>query len=154
MPDVECRLKPDPVACACGCGRVGQPRKKVWTGETVGHVKGCECRRCKGGRTKSRASARERRIAKATGGERSPLSGALSGHDVVTGAGTFVEETANVSLVRGFFSWWDGKGTQAKTQRVREQNLAPWAYVVWDPQVRGRGFVIQEINQWQGREQV
>ena len=146
---VEPRFKPEVVECPCGCGLVGHLRKKIWAGETTGHVKRCVCRRCAGGRTKSRASARERRLAVKTGGQRELMSGAMTGRDVTTGRGTWVEETANVALVRGFFSWFDSKQIAEKTRRIRDQHVAPWAFTV----VRGRrSYTIQATEDWVEKE--
>lgn len=142
-------LKPDPIDCPCGCGLIGRPRVKIWRGETVGHVPGCQCKRCQGSRFKKTASARESRLAKKTGGRREQGSGNVTGRDVTTGAGTWVEETTNFALTRGFFAWWDSKQTQEKTKKVRENKVAPWAYTV---SMGRRSFTIQETDTWAEKE--
>lgn len=109
--------KPDLAACACGCGLVGRPRAKAWQDGLGPHVKRCACRRCAGGRQKGRARVRENRIAADTGGERSPLSGALSGYD--GRAGNWVwEETTNAAFCRGFLRWINSKTVQTKIARL------------------------------------
>lgn len=133
MSEVVSRLKPDPVECPCSCGRVAQPRVKQWKDGLSPHVRGCACRRCTGGRQKPKAAARERKLAKALGGERHVMSGALSGIDVSSPL-VVIEETANRSLVRGFFSWWGGKGVQSKTKRLMENRSGlPRCFVVVNP---------------------
>jgi len=145
MTEVTNVLKPDPEPCVCGCALVGRPRKKVWAGETVGHVAKCPCRRCKGGRQSPKARRREHRIAKDLGGERMALSGALSGVDV-TGP-VDVEETAQVNLVRGLFRWWNSRQIQRKVGRLMARRLLPRAFVCWDPESRGRrGLVVMEYG--------
>lgn len=129
--DVVNVLKADPEPCACGCALVGRPRKKVWQGETVGHVPKCACRRCSGGRQRPKSRKRENRIAKQLGGERVALSGQLSGVDVTTSV-VDIEETANADLVRGLFRWWDSKQIQSKTKRLMDRRLLPRAFVCWE----------------------
>lgn len=107
---------PRKMNCVCGCGLFGSPRRKIWVGETVGHVKLCRCRRCEGSRHKKNAGARERRIAKNTGMERSPLSGGVSGFDL-SGV-CWVEETSNQALTRGLFRWFDSQQIQRKLERL------------------------------------
>ncbi len=67
---------------------------------------------------RKRAAQRERRIAKDLGGERSPLSGAVNGADVVTAGVIEIEETANEAVVRGIRRWWESQGVSAKTARL------------------------------------
>lgn len=123
--------KPDLEACVCGCGVIGRPRKKQWTDGLGPHVRGCTCRRCVGSRQSGKARKREHRAARAIGGTRQAGSGNLSGFDL--GAGLWViEETANKSLVRGLFSWYDGKGTQDKLARINSLNGVKKVYLCWD----------------------
>lgn len=144
-------LKDEPVECPCGeCGLWGQPRVRVWAGETTGHVRRCTCRRCRGGRTRASARRRENRIAKDTEGIRELLSGGVSGRDVTTGSGIWIEETANKSLVAGLRRWWESKQIRAKTRRCREQSVARWVFVAsWSgrPQV-----VIEPYESWAAHE--
>lgn len=122
---------PRKMYCVCGCDKYGSPRRKVWRGETVGHVKLCECNRCTGGRVKARARTRENRIAKDTGLTRSYASGAHSGNDLH--GSVLVEETAQTSLVAGIRRTFESKQFQAKTARIRAQNRQPWAFLAsWD----------------------
>lgn len=109
--------KPDLEPCVCGCEKIGRPRRRAWNDGLGPHVKACGCRRCEGGRHKGRAGIRERRIAKDTGGQRSELSGALSGYDGRAGLDVW-EETTNKAITRGFFRWFNGKGVQAKVERL------------------------------------
>lgn len=114
-------LKPDPQPCVCGCELVGQPRVKIWVGETQGHVKACKCKRCVGGRQRSKSRRRENKIAKDLGGNREIMSGAFTGIDVRVGETVWIEETHNKALVAGIKRWWTGKGTTAKMERLTKR---------------------------------
>lgn len=109
--------KPDLEDCACGCGKVGRPRVKQWQDGLGPHIKACACRRCAGGRQRPRSRVRENRIAKDTGGERSPLSGALNGYDGRAGIWRW-EETSNATVCRGFVRWVNSKTVQSKIARL------------------------------------
>lgn len=123
---------PQKAECVCGCGLYGSPRVKVWRGETVGHVRACACPRCRGGRTKSQARVRENRIAKDWGLERSYGSGVISGYDLSDDL-IEIEETAQVSLVRGLKRWWLSAQIQNKMARLLSRNLRSRAFVAsWD----------------------
>lgn len=127
MTEVTNLLKPDPAPCECGCGLVGRPKVKAWA-NGVRCNKGCQCRRCKGRQVKRNATRREQRIARQLGLERSPLSGALNGIDL--GGYLEIEETANVALVRGLFSWWGSKQVRGKVARLYARpGLVPKAFV-------------------------
>lgn len=134
-------LLKDKQDCVCGCGLFGTPRKKIWQGETQGHVNRCACRRCVGGRQRAKSRKRENRVAKDLGGQREPLSGGLSGIDVRVGEIVWIEETGNKGLVAGIKRWWTGKGTTSKMARITDRGKAmgvPTAFVgSWDgaPQV-------------------
>jgi hypothetical protein len=116
---------PVKVACPCGCDLFGTPTKKFR------HVRACQCRRCRGSRTKSTARRRENRIAKDTGGERSILSGQLSGYDGRAGLWVW-EETSNQALTRGLRRWWESGQVRSKMGRlfglrgVRRAFVASW----------------------------
>lgn len=117
--------------CVCGCGVFGNPRRKAWQDGLGPHSKACECRRCQGGRTKARARRQEHRVAKDTHGERSPLSGQLSGADTVGGL-VDTEVTANKTVVRGFLRWFTSKTVTTKCARLFARGLRPTALVlVW-----------------------
>lgn len=116
MSDVTSLLKPDLCDCACGCGAVGRPRVKAWR-DGLHHARSCVCRRCKAPTYRRAAAQRERAIAKATGGERNALSGALSGVDV-SGPLVDIEETTNQAVVRGIRRWWSSKTVQSKVARL------------------------------------
>lgn len=113
---------PGPVKddCPCGCGLFGALTKPHRDGTR--HVRKCVCPRCRGRNIKRTSGNRERRIAKRVGGERSPLSGAMSGYDIrvaLRGGGyAFIEETTNAAFWRGFLRWWLGTGTQTKLARL------------------------------------
>lgn len=112
---------PEKADCPCGCGLFGTVRKKTWS-DGSRHVRSCKCRRCEGGRQKPRATVRETKFARETGGERSPLSGALSGYDVrvplLGGGWVYVEETTQEAFCRGLERWWGNAGTQLKLSRL------------------------------------
>lgn len=124
---------PDPILCPCGdekCGRTGVPQMRR-RGDGLYHVRLCPCRRCVASRVRKRAGTRERLIARTIGGTREPLSGALSGADVVH-ARIRIEETANVALTRGLRRWWESKQTETKVLRLFGGDL-PGAFVAsWD----------------------
>lgn len=138
--------KPDLAECVCGCGLVGRPRVKQWADGLGPHVKRCPCRRCSGGRHKARAGVRERRIARDTGGQRSELSGALSGYDGRAGLDVW-EETTNKAITRGFFRWWDGKGVQAKVERLYGLGGVRRHLVLEEPESKRR-MVITPYEDW------
>lgn len=121
MGEVTPRLKPF-VACACGCGE-GRPKVKPFKDGI--HIRGCPCRRCAGRNFKRTASARERRGARKIGGTRAPLSGQLSGYDLIVqlsnGDVLVAEETAAEWFCRGPIRWWNGKGVAAKLARLLAQ---------------------------------
>jgi hypothetical protein len=117
MTDVQPRLKPDPTVCVCGCGLVGQPKARAYRDGLGPHVRRCTCRRCSAPRHKANASRRERRIAKDTGGERSVLSGALSGYDGRAGLHVW-EETSERAIVQTFQRWIMSKHVQSKLERL------------------------------------
>lgn len=126
---------PKKIYCPCtdpNCNLFGTPRKKLWAGETIGHVANCPCNRCTGSRHKRNAGARERRIAKQLGGERSVLSGGISGYDIGTPI-IKIEETSNRALVAGLRRFVESKQFQKKTSRLRERKSFPWAFIAsWD----------------------
>lgn len=127
---MECvpNFKPWPEACVCGCGLVGQLRKKQWQDGLGPHVVRCGCRRCKGGRTTQNARRREHKVAKAVGGTRNIASGAFGGVDTLGGV-LDCEETANESVIRGLRRWWYSKSTQAKVATLMSRRLRPRAFV-------------------------
>lgn len=140
-------LKPDPESCPCGCGLVGQLRVKAWA-DGSHHVKKCGCRRCTGGRQRGKSLIRENRIAKDTGGERSPLSGALNGYDGRAGLFRW-EETSNVSITRGFRSWISGKGVQDKLGRLMQLRGVERVLILsWDGKPQ---WVIEPYEDWAPR---
>lgn len=148
MTEVTCNLKPEPAECQCGCGLVGQPRVKAW-GDGLRHNRRCVCRRCVGGRQRSKSRVRENRVARDTGGTREPMSGALSGVDGRAGLWIW-EETAQESIVRGFRRWWMSKGVTAKRSRMmrRPGGEARALILSWDgrPQV-----VVAPYEDWAGQ---
>ncbi len=135
--DVTPRLKPDPAACSCGCGVIGQPRARAWHDGLAAHARTCRCRRCEAPRYRQRAAKRERRMAKDLGGQRSPLSGAINGADVVAPF-IEIEETANETVVRGIRRWWTSKTVVDKTDRLfaRPGDVARALVLTWDGRKR------------------
>jgi hypothetical protein len=130
--------------CPCGCGKFGAVRQKVQR-DGLAHVRGCPCRRCAAPRHKNNASARERRVARDTGGERSVLSGALSGYDGRAGLHVW-EETAEVAIVRGFRSWIEGKGVTGKLARLMGTSGYVRHFIVsWDGKPR---WVVTPYDDW------
>ncbi len=126
-------LGPTREECPCGCGTYGVVRQKVMR-DGLSHVRRCPCKRCKAPRHKTNASNRERKIARQTGGERSVLSGALSGYDGRAGLHVW-EETSQESIVRGFRKWIEGKGVVDKFGRL--ENLS--------------GYYRHRILSWDGK---
>jgi len=132
---VEPRLKPDPIVCPCGCELVGQPRVKAWR-DGLHHVRFCKCRRCVGSRQPAKARRREHKVARAAGGQREPMSGNLSGIDGRSGFWEW-EETANVSLVRGFRRWVTSKQVTDKLARLMARTGSRRVFVLsWDGKPR------------------
>jgi hypothetical protein len=111
---------PEKDDCPCGCGLFGALTKPHKDGTR--HVRRCVCRRCRGRNIKRSSGNRERRVAKRVGGERSPLSGALSGYDIrvpLAGGGyAFIEETTNQAFCRGLEKWWGTATVQGKLSRL------------------------------------
>lgn len=132
---------PVKVDCPCGCGAFGTPRKKAW-GDGLRHVRGCPapgavCRRCVGSRQRAKAYRRERQLAMDLDAQREPMSGQLSGADVIGHLWSF-EETASEAVVRGFRRWWTSKTVRTKTARLFGRHGEARALVLsWDgrPQV-------------------
>lgn len=133
MTEVTPNLKPY-VTCGCDhpdCPREGPPRRKAWSNGQL-CVRRCPCRRCVGSRQRAKARRREHKVAKAVGGQREVLSGALSGTDVAHGV-CDVEETANQAITRGIKRWWTSKGVTTKVARLMERRIRPRALVLaWD----------------------
>lgn len=146
MSEVVSFLKPDPEACVCGCGLVGALRTKTWRDGTR-HVKRCACPRCSGGRQRPRSRVRENRIAKDTGGTREPLSGGLSGIDGKAALWVW-EETAEVAVVRGLRSWWQGRGVQKKVARLLAHDGARAFIASWDGKPQ---LVVMPYADWAGQ---
>lgn len=137
--------------CVCGCGTFGSPRRKAWQDGLGPHSKLCPCRRCEGSRHKKNAGARERRIAKNTGMERSPLSGGVSGFDL-SGV-CWVEETSNRAITRGLRRWWDSQGVTKKLSRLLElPPVKPKALMLsWDGKPQ---LVIMPFDSWNELQQL
>lgn len=131
--------------CPCGCGTFGTPRRKAWADGIGPHVRGCPCRRCAGSRHRGKATRRESRIARDTGGSREPLSGALSGVDGRAGLDVW-EETSNESIVRGFRRWVTSKGVTDKTARLMKvTGVRRHLILSWDGRPR---WVVTPYEDW------
>ncbi len=144
--DVERLPGPQKQECVCGCGIYGSPRRRAWNDGLAAHNKRCPCRRCEGGRHKARAGVRERRIARDTGGQRSELSGALSGYDGRAGLDVW-EESTNLAITRGLFRWYNGKGVQQKVSRLMNLSGYRRHLVLWEEET-GRGLVVTPYEDW------
>lgn len=141
---------PGPVKddCPCGCGLFGALTKPHRDG--THHVRKCVCPRCRGRNVKRSSGNRERRIAKRIGGERSALSGAMSGYDIrvaLKGGGyAYIEETTNAAFCRGLESWWANAGTQSKLSRLLHRKdglrvvMTPGLMVI--PRVDGEALLL------------
>lgn len=86
MTDVEPRLLPKGY-CACECGLFGLLRKRP-----EGHVRGCTCPRCRGGRNRQKGDAKARQARK-----RLRIPGALTRHEEHWGGAVRVECKAGAS---------------------------------------------------------
>lgn len=70
--------------CACGCGLFGTPRKRP-----EGHIRGCECPRCRGKRNRAKGDAKARAARKKLG-----IPGVMSRHEEHFGGRLRVEMKA------------------------------------------------------------
>lgn len=147
MPQVEPNFKESQYGiCPCGCETYARYRTTAWRDGLGPHVRTCPCRRCVGGRQRPKARRRENRIAKDTQGHRELLSGGVTGRDVTTGDGVWIEETSNVTVVRGIRRWWESKTVRSKTHRILHQYQAPAALIVsWDGKPQ---LVVQTYQDW------
>lgn len=140
--------KPDPIECPCRCGLVGTPRARSWQDGLGPHVRGCACRRCAGSRHRGKATRRESGIARRTGGQREPLSGALSGVDGRAGLWVW-EETSNQDVVRGFKRWISSKGVTTKMSRMMKVSGVRHALILsWDGKPR---WAIVPAEDWENK---
>ena len=74
--------------CACGCGLFGTLRKRP-----VGHIRGCNCPKCRGKRNRSKGDAKARKARKALG-----ITGVNSRHEEVWGGAVRVEVKAGAQI--------------------------------------------------------
>jgi len=137
--------------CQCGCGVYGTLKKRPQR-DGLRHVaRLCKCKRCEGSRHKKNSGARERRIAKDVGGERSPLSGAISGWDIGTPV-IKIEETSNHALVRGLRRYVESKQFTSKVRRLSEQTTFAWAFLAsWEGKPRWyllSAESFRELHEW------
>lgn len=77
-------LGPAKGECACGCGLFGTLRKRP-----VGHIRGCNCPKCRGKRNRSKGDAKARKARKALG-----IPGVMSRHEEHFGGRLRVEMKA------------------------------------------------------------
>jgi hypothetical protein len=113
----------------------------------LNHVNRCPCRRCSAPRHKNKASGRERKIAADTGGERSVLSGALSGYDGRAGLHIW-EETSNRAVVATFEKWIESKGVTDKMARLMAQSgYMRHLIVSYGPRLKPR-WVVTPYEDW------
>lgn len=78
----------DKTDCACGCGLFGTPRKKP-----EGHIRGCECPRCRGQRNRAKGDAKARKARKTLG-----IAGANTRHEELWGGDLRVEVKAGAQV--------------------------------------------------------
>lgn len=138
--------EPKRIDCECACGKWGQPRRKPWRDGKI-HTRNCECSRyCLASKQKTTAMGREDRVARDSGGRRNPGSGAQGGMDLKDHPFQ-VEETSQQSVVRGFRSWWEGKGVQAKVHTLmHRQAMGPRALILsWDEEPQ---FAVVPYPDW------
>lgn len=140
-------VRPIRATCECGCERYGSPRPEAWKDGKV-HTKNCQCiTYCQASRQKHTAMRREDRVARTSGGRRNPGSGAQGGMDLRDHVFQ-IEETANVSITRGFRAWWSGKGVQAKVRYLLVRvTQGPRALVLSDGEPQ---FVVMPYGDWAG----
>lgn len=80
---MEANLKPK-ADCVCGCGLFGTPLKRP-----EGHVRGCNCPRCRGKRNRAKGDSKARTARKKLG-----IGGAMSRHEEHWGGRVRVEMKA------------------------------------------------------------
>jgi hypothetical protein len=66
MSEVEPNFKPEIAPCVCGCGVEARPVLKAFK-DGSRHAKGCDCRQCKGRRSRKTGLEAQRRAAKRLG---------------------------------------------------------------------------------------
>ena len=74
--------------CACGCGLFGTLRKRP-----EGHIRGCNCAKCRGKRNRSKGDSKARQARKALG-----ITGVNSRHEEVWGGAIRVEVKAGAQV--------------------------------------------------------
>ena len=74
--------------CACGCGLFGTVRKKP-----EGHIRGCECVRCRGKRNRTKGDSKARQARKTLG-----IPGVMSRHEEHWGGKCRVEMKAGAQV--------------------------------------------------------
>jgi hypothetical protein len=86
-------MKPDPVACGCGCGTVGPLRARPWRDGVVCVKRGCVCPRCRGKRSRKKGDDKARQARKALG-----IPGANTRHEEHLGGGVRWEAKAGAQV--------------------------------------------------------
>ena len=74
--------------CVCGCGLFGTPRKRP-----LGHIRGCECPKCRGKRNRSKGDSKARVARKQLG-----IGGVNSRHEELWGGDVRVEIKAGAQI--------------------------------------------------------
>ena len=74
--------------CACGCGLFGTLRKRP-----EGHIRGCNCAKCRGKRNRQKGDSKARQARKALG-----ITGVNSRHEEVWGGAIRVEVKAGAQV--------------------------------------------------------
>lgn len=83
----ESRLKPKQ-DCACGCGLFGTPRVRP-----EGHIRGCNCARCRGKRNRAKGDSKARKARQALG-----ITGANTRHEELWGGAFRIEVKAGAQI--------------------------------------------------------
>jgi hypothetical protein len=74
--------------CVCGCGLFGTPRKRP-----LGHIRGCDCPKCRGKRNRSKGDSKARTARKQLG-----IGGVNSRHEELWGGDVRVEIKAGAQI--------------------------------------------------------
>lgn len=136
------------VDCECGCGAFGTARASAWASDGKVHTRNCVCSVCSAAKHRPQATRREKKLAKAIGGNRDNRSGGLSGFDV-RNLVVEVEETTDQAIVGTIRRWWDSKRVKAKRARLwaRTFSDAEKALVLqWDDEEGRGGLVVMELD--------
>lgn len=124
-------LKPAPVDCPCGCGRVGQPRKKAWRNgrKCVKNCDSTKCPQCAGSRAAKSSANRERAMARQLGARRVSGSGRGHGADLAIEGRLYIETTQWATVRQTMENFWEGASMSERVGRAtiyHSINESPW----------------------------